>query len=210
MTEAMKTIREVTQVTLQNLKDALYLNNLILLGKIDEVKALIESTGGNNLNDHTSNLVIHVTQKDKDTWNAILDNAKQYAKELFNASTSLQIIKVTELPTEDIKTACIYFLAVDPIDKNYYEEYMYLDGQWELIGNTRVNLEQYILKTEVEELLKDYLLKIDSHEHENLLVLNDLSDADGLLNYKGIPVFPVVTDIEIQQAITDTLNQLNS
>ncbi len=195
-------------MTLQNLKDALYLNNLILLGKIDEVKALIDSAGNGNTNDHASNLVIHVTQEDKDTWNAILDNAKKYAKELFDAVTSFQIIKVSELPTEDIKTMCIYFLAVDPDDKNYYEEYMYIDDQWELIGTTRINLEQYILKTEVEELLKDYLLKTDSHEHENLEILSDLTDTDGLLNYKGSPVHPVVTDIEIQQAITDTLNIL--
>ena len=195
-------------MTLQNLKYAMYINNLILLGKIKTVQDLIDIADV-DISNHLNDLVIHVTQDDKDTWNAMLSDAKKYAKELFDAVTSFQVVKVTELPTENIKTMCIYLLAVDPEDKDYYEEYMYIDGQWEIIGSTRINLEPYILKTEVEELLKDYLLKKDSHKHENLEVLNDLSDADGMLNYKGAPTYPVVTDEEIQQAITDTLNQLS-
>jgi len=186
----------------------MYINNLILLGKIKTVQDLIDIADV-DISNHLNDLVIHVTQDDKDTWNAMLSDAKKYAKELFDAVTSFQVVKVTELPTENIKTMCIYLLAVDPEDKDYYEEYMYIDGQWEIIGSTRINLEPYILKTEVEELLKDYLLKKDSHKHENLEVLNDLSDADGMLNYKGAPTYPVVTDEEIQQAITDTLNQLS-
>lgn len=195
-------------MTLQNLKYAMYINNLILLDKIKTVQDLIDIADV-DISNHLNDLVIHVTQDDKDTWNAMLGDAKKYAKELFDAVTSFQVVKVTELPTENIKTMCIYLLAVDPEDKDYYEEYMYIDGQWEIIGSTRINLEPYILKTEVEELLKDYLLKKDSHKHENLEVLNDLSDADGMLNYKGAPTYPVVTDEEIQQAITDTLNQLS-
>lgn len=216
-------------MTLQNLKYAMYINNLILLDKIKTVQDLVDIADV-DISEHLNNLAIHVTQEDKDTWNAMLENAKKYAKELFNAVTSFQVMKVPELPTEDIKPMCIYFLAVDPSDKDYYEEYMYIDGNWEIIGSTRINLEPYILKTEVDELLKDYLLKKDiepyilkeevsklledyllkkdSHKHDNFDILNELSDSDGLLSYKGSPVIPVVTDEDIQQAITNTLNQL--
>lgn len=195
-------------MTLQNLRYAMYINNLILLDKIKTVQDLID-VSGIDIGKHLDNLVIHVTQEDKDAWNAMLGDAKKYAKELFDAVTSFQVVKVSELPTEDIKTMCIYLLAVDPGEKDYYEEYMYIDGQWEIIGSTRIDLEPYILKTEVEELLKDYLLKKDSHEHDNLSVLDDLSDVDGMLNYKGNPTYPVVTDEQVQQAITDTLKILN-
>lgn len=216
-------------MTLQNLKYAMYINNLILLDKIKTVQDLVDIADV-DISEHLNNLAIHVTQEDKDTWNAMLENAKKYAKELFNAVTSFQVMKVSELPTEDIKPMCIYLLAVDPSDKDYYEEYMYIDGNWEIIGSTRINLEPYILKTEVDELLKDYLLKKDiepyilkeevsklledyllkkdSHKHDNFDILNELSDSDGLLSYKGSPVIPVVTDEDIQQAITNTLNQL--
>ena len=195
-------------MTLQNLKYALYINNLILLGKIKTVQDLINTTDI-DLGNHLDNFVIHVTQEDKDAWNAMLENAKKYAKELFDSATSLQAIKVNELPTEDIKEMCIYLISTDPKENNYYEEYMYIDNQWELIGNTKVNLESYILKTEVEELLKDYLPKKDSHTHENMDIINELSDTNGLLNYRGTPISPVITDIDIQQAITDTLKILN-
>ena len=211
-------------MTLANLKYALYLNNLELLAIIKGIQDIATGDVGavyDTLLGHTNNSVIHVTQEDKDTWNAILDNAKAYAKGLFDTVTSFRVEIVTELPTEDIKELCIYLLTVNPEDKDFYEEYMYINGQWEIIGNTRIDLTPYILRTEVEELLKeytktteltkiltDYLLKEDSHEHENISVLNDLSDIDGLLNYKGTPVHPVVTDIQIQQAITDTLKIL--
>lgn len=207
-------------MTLQNLKYAMYINNLILLDKIKTIQDLVDIADV-DISEHLNNLAIHVTQEDKDTWNAMLENAKKYAKDLFNAVTSFQVMKVPELPTEDIKTMCIYLLAVDPSDKDYYEEYMYIDGQWEVIGSTRIDLTPYILRTEVEELLKEYtktaeltkilsnyLLKEDSHKHENISILDDLSDVDGLLNYRGTPVHPIVTDIQIQQAITDTLKIL--
>lgn len=211
-------------MTLANLKYALYLNNIELLEIIKSIQDV--ATGDfsaiyDALVGHTNNTVIHVTQEDKDAWNAILDSAKAYAKELFDAVTSFRVEIVTELPTEDIKEMCIYLLSVDPEDKDYYEEYMYINGQWEIIGSTRINLAPYILRTEVEELLKeytktaeltkmlsDYLLKEDSHEHDNKSVLDDLSDVDGLLNYRGTPIHPIVTDIQIQQAITDTLKIL--
>lgn len=215
---------EVILVTLANLKYALYLNNLELLAIIKGIQDIATGDVGavyNALLGHTNNAVIHVTQEDKDTWNAILDNAKAYAKELFDTVTSFRVEIVTELPTEDIKELCIYLLTVNPEDKDYYEEYMYINGQWEVIGSTRIDLTPYILRTEVEELLKEYtktaeltkilsgyLLKEDSHKHENMNILNDLSDVDGLLNYRGTPVHPIVTDIQIQQAITDTLKIL--
>jgi hypothetical protein len=96
--------------------------------------------------EHTENLVIHVTQEDKDLWNATLDNAKSFARELFNRLTSFEIIKCTQLPTEDIKTMTIYFLQIDPEQDDLYEEYMYIDGQWEKIGNTRIDLSDYVTK----------------------------------------------------------------
>lgn len=200
-------------MTLANLKYALYLNNIELLEIIKSIQDIATgdfSTVYDALVGHTNNTVIHVTQEDKDAWNAILDNAKAYAKELFDTVTSFRVEIVTELPTEDIKEMCIYLLSVDPEDKDSYEEYMYINNSWELIGNTRINLEPYILRTEVEKMLEDYLLKKDSHEHDNLDVLNEMSESNGLLNYKGKPIAQeIITDEDIEQAIKDILETLN-
>lgn len=53
-------------------------------------------------------------------------------------------------------------------------------------------------------------IKKDSHTHDNLDMLDDLSDSDGLLHYKDTPVSLGVTDEEVQQAITDTLKILKN
>ena len=136
-----------------------------------------------NLNDtllnHINNLSIHVTQDDKDLWNATLQNAKDYAKKLFDSVTSFTIEIVDTLPTENIKTMTIYFIRNDhDNESDYYEEYMYINDKWEIIGSTFVNLTPYLLKTDFEKyqqeiadkfakyntsdeitnILKDYLL----------------------------------------------------
>lgn len=54
---------------------------------------------------------------------------------------------VTELPTEDINEYAIYLLPSDNIEeKNTYNEYIYVDGNWELIGTTsiKVNMDEYV------------------------------------------------------------------
>lgn len=195
-------------MTLDNLQYALYLNNRIILDRIknlknaidniintdiDELKKLIEDINDTDLaninqlitdldtdlSNHTSDTVIHVTQDDKDLWNATLQNAKDYAKKLFDSVTSFTIEIVDTLPTEDIKSMTIYFMRNGrDNESDYYEEYMYVNNKWEIIGSTFVNLAPYLLKADFEKyqqeiadkftkyntsdeianILKDYLL----------------------------------------------------
>lgn len=72
-------------------------------------------------------------------------------------STKFQIKVVTKLPTSDISTSTIYFLK-RPLDMteqsqyktDVYDEYIYVDGTWELIGNTYVDLSNYYTKSETK------------------------------------------------------------
>ena len=51
---------------------------------------------------------------------------------------------VSTLPTENISSTTIYLLPVQNGDSNnYYEEYLYTNEQWELIGTTRIDLSNY-------------------------------------------------------------------
>ena len=105
-----------------------------------------------DLSNHTSDTVIHVTQDDKDLWNAMLQNAKDYAKKLFDSVTSFTIEIVDTLPTEDIKSMTIYFMRNGrDNESDYYEEYMYVNNKWEIIGSTFVNLTPYLLKEDFEK-----------------------------------------------------------
>lgn len=62
----------------------------------------------------------------------------------FNQSGLKKIEVVEELPEEG-DPAILYLLAVeDPEEGNYYEEYLWIDGAWEMIGTTQVDLSNYV------------------------------------------------------------------
>lgn len=62
----------------------------------------------------------------------------------FNQSGLKKIEIVEELP-EVGKPDVLYLLPVEtPDDNNYYEEYLWLDDQWELIGTTQIDLSNYV------------------------------------------------------------------
>lgn len=128
-------------MTLSNLRQALLLNNAKILKLIKELEndsSTNLSELQNILNSHLENNVIHVTQNDKDVWNSTLQNAKDYAQSLFDGLIGFKI--VSELPTNDILEKVIYLVpnGNEESDNNYYDEYMYIDSKWEIIGNTLI------------------------------------------------------------------------
>ena len=181
---------------------------------LNSIKELAKSLSdlSSLLDTHIKDTVIHVTQEDKDLWNSILDNAKKYAKKLFDSVTSFNIQIVDALPVDNIKEMTIYFMRNGRDNEtDYYEEYMYINNKWEIIGSTFVNLTPYLLVSDFEktindyvtkadlieklknytnntDLMKDYAKKTDLHNHSNKSVLDDLSDKKGVLNYKGVPI----------------------
>lgn len=194
----------------------------------------------NRIKDHKDNGIIHVTQTDKDLWNATLQNAKDYAKQLFDGVTSFDIELVSILPTgDDIKEMVIYFVPNLSNDTaNYYDEYMYINDKWEIVGNTKIDLtpyvktdelsktlqdyvlmssltttlRDYVTNTNLSTVLKDYSLKTDSHSHSNKNVLDLLSCSDGKLLYdnKEISSEETLTNQQIEEAIKTAINEINS
>lgn len=60
---------------------------------------------------------------------------------------------VTELPTEDIKENKIYLVKNSEDESgNLYNEYLYINNSWELVGTyaTKIDLSEYITTEEVE------------------------------------------------------------
>ncbi len=70
---------------------------------------------------------------------------------LLNAITTLDIQVVTELPTENISSTTIYLKGSETTGANDYEEWIYANNDWELIGTTAVDLSNYYNKTETDE-----------------------------------------------------------
>lgn len=118
------------------------------------------------LNPDTNQLMI----KTKDGWEALNDESasvlevqesinslksqlETLSESVENLDTSVASV-VTELPTEDIKENKIYLVKSSTVaTDNLYTEYLYVDGAWEILGNTSldIDLTEYLTTTEAEE-----------------------------------------------------------
>lgn len=63
---------------------------------------------------------------------------------------------VDELPTENIDPQIIYLVKETVGEEyDYYNEYIYVDGEWELLGSTRIDLSNYYTKEQVDKIVEN-------------------------------------------------------
>ena len=60
-----------------------------------------------------------------------------------------EVAIVTNLPTTDIDAHTIYFKSNSSSGNNIYDEYMYINNNWELIGSTQVDLSNYLQSSDI-------------------------------------------------------------
>lgn len=77
-------------------------------------------------------------------------------QELINNSTKLKKEVVTSLPSTG-KDDIIYLLKNKNDTNNYYTEYMWIGGKWEIIGDTKVDLSDYAKKSEIKTKLSEMI-----------------------------------------------------
>lgn len=81
---------------------------------------------------------------------------------LINNAASGGFIKVNELPSSDINIKAIYLVPYTGSKaKNLYEEYIYIDNDWEMIGTTKLDLSNYVTTTALNTALADYVTSTD-------------------------------------------------
>lgn len=120
----------------------------------------------------------------------ILAQAKQYTNQQIALQTHLSFEIVTgELPTENISASKIYLKPINgATGTNVYEEFIYIDNKWEIIGTTETDLSNYFTKNEVNTLLDNKVDKVEGMglsqesfttvEKEKLANIDTLSTAD--------------------------------
>lgn len=70
-----------------------------------------------------------------------------------------RFIVTNALPSSDIDTTAIYMIP-NPLDSNYKDEYINVDGTpsgWNKIGDTRIDLSDYITETDLNTALANYV-----------------------------------------------------
>lgn len=76
---------------------------------------------------------------------------KTEVNDLIAAINALSFEIVSALPTENIDTKKIYLAPkTDSETGNAYDEYAYINGAWERIGSTEIDLSGYYTKTEAD------------------------------------------------------------
>ena len=61
---------------------------------------------------------------------------------------SFDMAVVQELPTQDISTHTIYLVPKTGDTNDVYDEYVYINNAWEMVGNTQIDLSNYVQKTD--------------------------------------------------------------
>lgn len=95
------------------------------------------------------------------------------------AVSTLNLLVVQTLPTQDISTTTIYLVPKQTAGtQNVYDEYIYIMsggvGSWELIGDTEVDLSNYYTKTQVDNLIPtDFVSKANGGTFESDITIDN-------------------------------------
>ena len=65
---------------------------------------------------------------------------------------SFDMAVVQTLPTQDISTHTIYLIPKTGETNDVYDEYVYINNNWEMVGNTQVDLSDYATKDELPDV----------------------------------------------------------
>lgn len=84
---------------------------------------------------------------------------KAEINKMFSEAGTVQVEAVDALPTEDIKENVIYLVPNGSSGNNFYDECMYINGKWETIGTTEIDMSQYSTTEELQEMMLQELAK---------------------------------------------------
>lgn len=124
--------------------------------------------------DVTSQLVDYAKKTEIPTKLSQLNNDKTFKTEteiqtMINNSAKLKKEVVTSLPSSG-KEDIIYLLKNKNDNNNFYTEYLWIGGKWEIIGDTKVDLTDYAKKTEVPTKLS----QLEEDENHRIVTNEDI------------------------------------
>lgn len=99
---------------------------------------------------------------------------------------------VATLPTQDISTTTIYLVAQEgePSGQDIYDEYIYVNNKWELIGNTDIDLSAYSTTVQMNAAIQAAIQALDFTELTvgATKTLGTISQTDGVLTATAVNI----------------------
>lgn len=101
--------------------------------------------------------------------------------ELIASISNLHFEVVASLPTEDIPTNVIFLVLREPhTATDIYNEYIYINNGWELIGNTQIDLSNYVTISDLNTALSSYVQSSSLSQVATSGSYNDLIDKPAI------------------------------
>lgn len=153
-----------------------------------------------------------------DDVNQIIDNYENIQNDVNNTISEalktinqFNIVIVETLPEANIDMHTIYFVLKDSNqdeqEQNVYNEYIYVNGKWELIGNTGVNI---LLASQTEDGLMSKEDKAKLDILEKLEIIQEEGEATTENVYSAIAVKNIVEKINKTKLDSSIMTQINS
>lgn len=137
-----------------------------------------------------------------------------YVDDKISKIPKFETVPVEVLPTENISTTTVYLLKTEQSQDNLYDEYIYVNGAWELLGSAKINLDGYAkvadIPTKTSQLENDssyisedyvdaYFKRLNS---DNVLRFYCIEDVTIVIN--GVStVYPANSNVEVKFLGTD-------
>ena len=124
---------------------------------------------------------------------------------------------VQTLPVSDIDPSVIYLvLSEEAQEENIYDEYIYVNDAWELIGTTKIDLSDYITTEELDEELINYvtssnlMIVLSNYARiSNLATVATSGSYEDLTDKPSIPAPQVNADWDAASGVSEILHKPN-
>lgn len=138
---------------------------------------------------HIEDNDIHVTKEKKESWDSMLDESKQFCMDELNKLTLTKFEMVNQLPTEDISSETMYMLLnTDENGRLGFFLYVYILDKW---------IPCVISQDKFLSMFGE-----DLHTHNNRLVIDQFTEEDGRVLYKGKDIFAMAVKADSTNAAT--------
>ena len=116
------------------------------------------------------------------------------------------------LPVSDIDTHTIYLVPKTGTAPDVYDEYLYINNSWELIGNTAVDLSNYYTKSETNTLLEAKANTTDIPDVSDFITkdVNDLTNYTLSSNLSSVATSGDYTDLSNTPTIPSKISDLTN
>ena len=139
---------------------------------------------------------------------AQLDLSNYATKADLTSIPKFSIEVVTELPTQDISTTTIYLKLQETEDQegqDIYDEYIYVNNKWEVIGNTDIDLSAYSTTVQMNAAIQAAIQALDFAELTvgATKTLGTISQTDGVLTATAVNIaipHTAITDWDVELA----------